>query len=105
MMMHSVTSPHGRVAGQAIAILGSGSMNCTDRDVVMRVRGRGDAPKAGFSPRRDASTLRAEERRVGKECVSTGRSRGSPYPEKTKYSYDSVIKSSLFSTNDHNVKY
>src|SRR3546814_15161313 len=24
--------------------------------------------------------LRSEERRVGKECVSTGRSRGSPYP-------------------------
>src|SRR3546814_8465103 len=62
MMMHSVTSPHGRVAGQAIAILGSGSMNCTDRDVVMRVRGRGDAPKAGFSPRRDASTLPRSEK-------------------------------------------
>src|SRR3546814_13430656 len=27
---------------------------------------------------------RSEERRVGKECVSTGRSRWSPYPEKKK---------------------
>src|SRR3546814_11333953 len=29
-------------------------------------------------------TLRSEERRVGKECVSTCRSRGSPYPAKKK---------------------
>src|SRR3546814_17774879 len=29
-------------------------------------------------------TPRAEERRVGKECVSRCRSRGSPYDEKTK---------------------
>src|SRR3546814_13916642 len=28
--------------------------------------------------------LRSEERRVGKECVSTCRSRWSPYPEKKK---------------------
>src|SRR3546814_6150785 len=27
---------------------------------------------------------RSEERRVGKECVSTGRSRGSPYPSTKK---------------------
>src|SRR3546814_15682482 len=32
---------------------------------------------AGAAFERD---LRSEERRVGKECVSTGRSRGSPYP-------------------------
>src|SRR3546814_19150647 len=30
-------------------------------------------------PFADASALRSEERRVGKECVSTGRSRWSPY--------------------------
>src|SRR3546814_13426940 len=29
-------------------------------------------------------TNRSEERRVGKECVSTGRSRGSPYHQKKK---------------------
>src|SRR3546814_19341485 len=28
--------------------------------------------------------LRSDERRVGKECVSTGRSRRSPYPKKKK---------------------
>src|SRR3546814_20082675 len=30
-------------------------------------------------------TRRSEERRVGKECVSTGRSRWSPYHKKKKY--------------------
>src|SRR3546814_13475673 len=30
------------------------------------------------------ATIRSEERRVGKECVSTCRSRWSPYPSKTK---------------------
>src|SRR3546814_16969099 len=33
---------------------------------------------------RAARVARSEERRVGKECVRTGRSRGSPYPEKKK---------------------
>src|SRR3546814_11492611 len=32
----------------------------------------------------DRAAERSEERRVGKECVSTGRSRGSPYHSKTK---------------------
>src|SRR3546814_975328 len=44
-------------------------------------------------PRRDrpdppverGRNFRSEERRVGKECVSTCRSRWSPYHEKTKY--------------------
>src|SRR3546814_18775558 len=34
---------------------------------------------------------RSEERRVGKECVSTCRSRWSPYHYKTKYTRDIVI--------------
>src|SRR3546814_1226331 len=33
----------------------------------------------------DVAYLRSEERRVGKECVSTCRSRWSPYHEKTNY--------------------
>src|SRR3546814_7891296 len=37
-----------------------------------------DLPK-GFEIRRDAYYSRSEERRVGKECVSTCRSRWSPY--------------------------
>src|SRR3546814_15329226 len=32
----------------------------------------------------DGGTMRSEERRVGKECVSTCRSRWSPYHSKTK---------------------
>src|SRR3546814_18073106 len=35
----------------------------------------------------DRSELRSEERRVGKECVSTCRSRSSPYPSKKKVSH------------------
>src|SRR3546814_7514270 len=34
---------------------------------------------AGLAPRRDERAPRSEERRVGKECVSTCRSRWSPY--------------------------
>src|SRR3546814_13303738 len=46
-------------------------------------------PKAGQGPFSGASGLaahhcRSEERRVGKECVSTCRSRWSPYHEKQK---------------------
>src|SRR3546814_15927503 len=33
----------------------------------------------GFSVEPDDDTIRSEERRVGKECVGTCRSRGSPY--------------------------
>src|SRR3546814_18751250 len=38
---------------------------------------------------------RSEERRVGKECVSTCRSRWSPYPSKKKTQYDSRLHNSL----------
>src|SRR3546814_7320567 len=37
---------------------------------------------AGEYPRFDAAVSRSEERRVGKECVSTCRSRWSPYHKK-----------------------
>src|SRR3546814_2520521 len=33
----------------------------------------------------EMADARSEERSVGKECVSTGRSRGSPLPEKTNF--------------------
>src|SRR3546814_14229635 len=42
---------------------------------------RGDDPSAGG----DDGAERSEERRVGKECVSTCRSRWSPYHLKKKY--------------------
>src|SRR3546814_4144797 len=45
-----------------------------------RVRATLDAGRApGFHLRSSHSTIRSEERRVGKECVSTCRSRWSPY--------------------------
>src|SRR3546814_16920656 len=44
--------------------------------------------RAGGSGR--LSLVRSEERRVGKECVSTCRSRWSPYHEKKKYEYTSM---------------
>src|SRR3546814_16723076 len=39
-----------------------------------------------------ASPSRSEERRVGKECVSTCRSRWSPYPEKKNSRYNIATK-------------
>src|SRR3546814_294901 len=39
---------------------------------------QGKMPQIDIPP--ELFTSRSEERRVGKECVSTGRSRGSPYP-------------------------
>src|SRR3546814_12658492 len=41
-----------------------------------------------------AHELRSEERRVGKECVSTCRSRWSPYPSKKKIVNSSRVGSS-----------
>src|SRR3546814_17984382 len=47
----------------------------------------GEAQRAGWLPAREAAmplpeSGRSDERTVGKECVSTGRSRWSPHPEK-----------------------
>src|SRR3546814_12675580 len=46
----------------------------------------GQIPKRNSEPRAQAFTGRSEERRVGKECVSTCRSRWSPYHYKKKHS-------------------
>src|SRR3546814_19895209 len=45
-----------------------------------------NVPQQGVAQRSDldAGTLRSEERRVGKECVSTGRYWWSPYHKKKK---------------------
>src|SRR3546814_17325433 len=53
-----------------------------------------DAPVSDVSDR-GCTLLRSEERRVGKECVSTCRSRWSPYHKKTKI-YHKHCKFSLF---------
>src|SRR3546814_6425665 len=59
----------------ALPILPSNSSRTRPRPLL-----RGTAPRIGTPPRkpRPASTSRSEERRVGKECVSTCRSRWSP---------------------------
>src|SRR3546814_16734766 len=49
-----------------------------------RIRPIDGAGRDGGLPRADAAVWRSEERRVGKECVSTGRSRWSPYLLKKK---------------------
>src|SRR3546814_11417747 len=43
-----------------------------------------EALRAALFVRHATKNQRSEERRVGKECVSTCRSRGSPYNEKKK---------------------
>src|SRR3546814_19082491 len=56
-----------------------------DRGVVRR-------PRAALRQRHGKGrSRRSEERRVGKECVSTGRSRWSPYHEKKKKNKDNTI--------------
>src|SRR3546814_15329751 len=52
-------------------------------DAIAELRKRGLRKVAHISPRTLAQIQRSEERRVGKECVSTCRSRGSPYNETT----------------------
>src|SRR3546814_16332876 len=44
-----------------------------------------------FRARREAIVLRSEERRVGKECVSTCRSGWSPYHSQKKQHYKNTI--------------
>src|SRR3546814_17196124 len=45
-----------------------------------------------YAPERKFGQHRSEERRVGKACVSTCRSRWSPYPEKKKKKRTTPIK-------------
>src|SRR3546814_11396078 len=57
------------------------------RGLVREIEGLDDDDSAGFRIATGLPlvyTLRSEERRVGKECVSTCRSRWSPYHQKKK---------------------
>src|SRR3546814_17192042 len=67
----------GDVQAQAGAVLGGGEEGAEQ----LRHDGVGDAGAAieDFDHRELAALFRSEERRVGKECVSTCRSRWSPY--------------------------
>src|SRR3546814_15550687 len=64
-----------------------GQRSGAGRDIEHRLSGvsatRASPAVKGLSPHRPAFS-RSEERRVGKECVSTCRSRWSPYHEKKK---------------------
>src|SRR3546814_6619372 len=54
--------------------LGSGSINCADRDVAMRVRGEEKRRRRGLTPSRrvDAATdLHGDTRRAGRESAGT----------------------------------
>src|SRR3546814_14816924 len=46
-------------------------------------------------------TVRSEERRVGKECVSTCRSRWSPYHSKTKYIQHKITTAHNYTAQYH----
>src|SRR3546814_18215880 len=59
--------------------LNSAGMDLDDRDILAIVQAKVRAEVAVEMPAPDNGD-RSEERRVGKECVSTCRSRGSPYP-------------------------
>src|SRR3546814_17586924 len=62
-------------------------------------RARRTGPPDDWGPGGDRNVCsRSEERRVGKECVSTCRSRWSPYHEKKKNNTQNTI---IPSTTDH----
>src|SRR3546814_13003554 len=67
-------SQHHRVSGEQMVDGGGQALSVQDHD------GEGD----GRSSAHDPEAHRSEERRVGKECVSTCRYRWSPYHSKKK---------------------
>src|SRR3546814_17171141 len=66
-------SPFGTVAN-----VGPMARSVTDAALLLNVMGEPD-PRDAYSLPYDGADYRSEERRVGKECVSTCRSRWSPY--------------------------
>src|SRR3546814_21056748 len=88
--LKAINDRHGRLAGDAALIhaakILSGLIRSTD--ILARVGGNEfglildhlDHNSAIETAERLVRCIRSEERRVGKECVSTCRSRWSPYP-------------------------
>src|SRR3546814_18838289 len=71
-------------SGQAVVALGRAVLHATGEHRVARLgRGVADGREEG-RPAVLLRQLRSEERRVGKECVSTCRPRWSPYNKKKK---------------------
>src|SRR3546814_20065701 len=71
-------SMHGSGPAQ-FAVMTSGLRSLRDKTLAYLERDMRKNHATGFATMLDAVTARSEERRVGKECVSTCRSRGSPY--------------------------
>src|SRR3546814_13987342 len=85
VLFRSFGVDHPSVAGKTRAKAGTAATGFGAPDVLLLRRGSGralrDFPSADGLARH--TLLRSAERRVGKECVSTRRSRWSPYPSKT----------------------
>src|SRR3546814_17648716 len=65
-------------------------------DIQDQKRPADHSPSTGLT----RSPSRSEERRVGKECVSTGRSRWSPYPSQKKKTNKQTLHHRMSLTND-----
>src|SRR3546814_17992970 len=63
--------------------------------------GRGAGADRTRLPDRRGAETRSEERRVGKECVSTCRSRWSPYHSKKKKHYHAIHTKTSYITLNH----
>src|SRR3546814_18547569 len=72
------------VVAQAGAVLGRDDQRGRADRLLVGIFERHLALGVGLEERRLARMARSEERRVGKECVSTWRSRWSPYHETKK---------------------
>src|SRR3546814_19115685 len=86
---HLVPLRHAFGAGKAADLQLSGvpaGREMRDGDILALARTRRDDHAPPARHRRVERGLRSEERRVGKECVSTCRSRWSPYHYKKKQS-------------------
>src|SRR3546814_20720902 len=58
---------------------------------VHRIIHPGAIPCFGYARMKERYVIRSEERRVGKECVSTCRSRWSPYHSKNNCEYNNEV--------------
>src|SRR3546814_13298975 len=74
------------------------------RTAGLREQGQHSVPE-GKTPVESATVGRSEERRVGKECVSTCRSRWSPYHYKTKYHIHTHLRIKSVSDRLHRTLY
>src|SRR3546814_20978969 len=99
-------SPEGQSGGGLPRFRGA----ATRREAAWGVKSRGRqgrgrcvrAEPARPRPTPERRQCSSEERRVGKECVSTGRSRWSAYPQKIKRSAQVMVRMGLGRQTCHN---